>query len=105
MLLTVEYQKNRQIEVNVTTGKGSDEEKTFSKSFTELPAVLSGEKGTITFMPNSQVPITEDGKLEIIIQHPLAVAKSYRKALAIEPTSKTTSVATISISNTNKKRR
>ena len=104
MLLTVEYQKNRQIEVNVTTGKGSDEEKTFSKSFTELPAVLSGEKGTITFMPNSQVPITEDGKLEIIIQHPLAVAKSYRKALAIEPTSKTTSVATISISNTNKKR-
>ena len=104
MLLTVGYQKNGQIEVNVTTGKGSDEEKTFSKSFTELPAVLSGEKGTITFMPNSQVPITEDGKLEIIIQHPLAVAKSYRQALAIEPTSKTTSVATISISNTNKKR-
>lgn len=102
MLLTVGYQKNGQIEV--TTGKGSDEEKTFSKSFTELPAVLSGEKGTITFMPNSQVPITEDGKLEIIIQHPLAVAKSYRQALAIEPTSKTTSVATISISNTNKKR-
>ncbi len=104
MLLTVSYQKNGQIEVNVTTGKGSDEEKTFSKSFTELPAVLSGEKGTITFMPNSQVPITEDGKLEITIQHPLAVAKSYRKALVIEPTSKTTSVATISISNTNKKR-
>ena len=104
MLLTVGYQKNGQIEVNVTTGKGSDEEKTFSKSFTELPAVLSGEKGTITFMPNSQAPITEDGKLEITIQHPLAVAKSYRQALAIEPTSKTTSVATISISNTNKKR-
>lgn len=104
MLLTVGYQKNGQIEVNVTTGKGSDEEKTFNKSFTELPAVLSGEKGTITFMPNSQVPITENGKLEITIQHPLAVAKNYRKALAIEPTSKTTSVATISISNTNKKR-
>lgn len=104
MLLTVGYQKNGQIEVNVTTGKGSDEGKTFSKSFTELPAVLSGEKGTITFMPNSQAPITEDGKLEITIQHPLAVAKSYRQALAIEPTSKTTSVATISISNTNKKR-
>lgn len=103
MLLTVGYQKNGQIEVNVTTGKGSDEEKTFNKSFTELPAVLSGEKGTITFMPNSQVPITENGKLEITIQHPLAVAKNYRKALAIEPTSKTTSVATISISNTNKK--
>ena len=104
MLLTVGYQKNGQIEVNVTTGKGSDEEKTFNKSFTELPAVLSGEKGTITFMPNSQAPITENGKLEITIQHPLAVAKNYRKALAIEPTSKTTSVATISISNTNKKR-
>lgn len=104
MLLTVSYQKNGQIEVNVTTGKGSDEEKTFNKSFTELPAVLSGEKGTITFMPNSQAPITENGKLEITIQHPLAVAKNYRKALAIEPTSKTTSVATISISNTNKKR-
>ena len=33
MLLTVGYQKNGQIEVNVTTGKGSDEEKTFSKKF------------------------------------------------------------------------
>lgn len=83
MLLTVGYQKNGQIEVNVTTGKGSDEEKTFSKSFAELPAVLSGEKGTITFMPNSQAPITEDGKLEITIQHPLAVAKATARHLLL----------------------
>lgn len=83
MLLTVGYQKNGQIEVNVTTGKGSDEEKTFNKSFTELPAVLSGEKGTITFMPNSQVPITENGKLEITIQHPLAVAKTTARHLPL----------------------
>lgn len=38
------------------------------------------------------------------IVNPLSVAKGYRSALSIEPTSKTTSVVTVSIKNTNKKR-
>ena len=79
------------------TDKGNDNEKKINKTFTEFPAVLSSEKGVITFIENQQVPIVEDVNLDITISHPLAIAKGYRSALSIEPTSKTTSVATISI--------
>lgn len=102
--LTVNYQKNGSIEVNAVFDKGNDNEKTINKSFTKLPAVLPDEKGIITFMPNPQAPIKENGSLKVIISHPLAVAKAYRQVLSIEPTSKTTSVATISIRNTSPKR-
>lgn len=102
--LTVNYQKCGAIEANVIIDKGNDNEKTINKSFTKLPAILSDEKGIITFMSNPQAPIKEDGSLKVIISHPLAVAKEYRQVLAIEPTSKTTSVATISIKNTSPKR-
>ena len=102
--LTINYQKNGNLNVNMITDKGNDNEKKINKSFTEFPAVLSSEKGVITFIENQQVPIVEDVNLDITISHPLAIAKGYRSALSIEPTSKTTSVATISIKNTNKKR-
>lgn len=102
--LTINYQKNGNLNVNMITDKGNDNEKKINKTFTEFPAVLSSEKGVITFIENQQVPIVEDVNLDITISHPLAIAKGYRSALSIEPTSKTTSVATISTKNTNKKR-
>lgn len=102
--LTINYQKNGNLNVNMITDKGNDNEKKINKTFTEFPAVLSSEKGVITFIENQQVPIVEDVNLDITISHPLAIAKGYRSALSIEPTNKTTSVATISIKNTNKKR-
>ena len=102
--LTINYQKNGNLNVNMITDKGNDNEKKINKTITEFPAVLSSEKGVITFIENQQVPIVEDVNLDITISHPLAIAKGYRSALSIEPTSKTTSVATISIKNTNKKR-
>lgn len=104
MQLSINYQKSGQIYVNLITDKGNDSEKNISKNYAKLPAVLSSEKGTITFMSNPQVPITEDGDLEITILPSLSAAKGYHSVLLIEPTSKTTSVATISIKNTNKKR-
>lgn len=104
MQLSINYQKSGQIYVNLITDKGNDSEKNISKNYAKLPAVLSSEKGTITFISNPQVPITEDGDLEITILPSLSAAKGYHSVLLIEPTSKTTSVATISIKNTNKKR-
>lgn len=96
MQLSINYQKSGQIYVNLITDKGNDSEKNISKNYAKLPAVLSSEKGTITFMSNPQVPITEDGDLEITILPSLSAAKGYHSVLLIEPTSKTTSVATIS---------
>ena len=83
ILLTVNYQSGNQIDVTATINGN-----TINKHFTELPAV----------------PITSSGSIDVSIVNPLSIAKGYRSALSIEPTSKTTSVVTVSIKNTNKKR-
>jgi len=99
ILLTVNYQSGNQIDVTATINGN-----TVNKHFTELPAVLSGKAGTLTFTSNPAAPITGSGSVDVSIVNPLSVAKGYRSALSIEPTSKTTSVVTVSIKNTNKKR-
>lgn len=99
ILLTVNYQSGNQIDVTATINGN-----TINKHFTELPAVLSGEAGTLTFTSNPTAPITGSGSVDVSIVNPLSIAKGYRSALSIEPTSKTTSVVTVSIKNTNKKR-
>ena len=99
ILLTVNYQSGNQIDVTATINGN-----TVNKHFTELPAVLSGEAGTLAFTSNPAAPITGSGSVDVSIVNPLSVAKGYRSALSIEPTSKTTSVVTVSIKNTNKKR-
>ena len=99
ILLTVNYQSGNQIDVTATINGN-----TTNKHFTELPAVLSGEAGTLTFTSNPATPITSSGSIDVSIVNPLSIAKGYRSALSIEPTSKTTSVVTVSIKNTNKKR-
>lgn len=99
ILLTVNYQSDNRIDVTATINGN-----TVNKHFTELPAVLSGEAGTLTFTSNPTTPITGSGSVDVSIVNPLSVAKGYRGALSIEPTSKTTSVVTVSIKNTNKKR-
>lgn len=99
ILLTVNYQSDKRIDVTATINGN-----TVNKHFTELPAVLSGEAGTLTFTSNPAAPITGSGSVDVSIVNPLSIAKGYRSALSIEPTSKTTSVVTVSIKNTNKKR-
>lgn len=95
--------------LNLLPGGGLDvnaiiNEKTSSKHFSKLPAVLPTEAGTITFMPAPEQTDDNISIIDAVIVNPLEVAKSYVNALTIEPTSKTTSVATISFKNTDKKR-
>lgn len=99
ILLTLDYQADGQLNVTGTLNGES-----IDKRFTTLPAVLSGEAGTITLLTNDRHPIQEDGTVEVTILKPLAVAKSYLRGLNIEPTSKTTSVATVSLEDTHRKR-
>lgn len=99
ILLTVNYQSGNRIDVTATINGN-----TVNKHFTELPAVLSEEVGTLTFTSNPAAPITGSGSVDVSIVNPLSIAKGYRSALSIEPTSKTTSVVTVSIKDTNKKR-
>ena len=76
----------------------------YNKKFDKLPAGLSTEAGIITFLPNPDQPLLQDADLKVVIQSPLSVTKSFVEALSIEPTSKTTSVATISFKNSSPKR-
>lgn len=75
-----------------------------SKHFDKLPAVLPSVAGTITLIPNPRQVSDVTSTVDITIVQPLGVAKGYAGALSIEPTSKTTSVAIVSLKNTDKKR-
>lgn len=99
VMLHISYNEKNQIDVQATTG-GT----TVSKQFTELPAVLPCEAGTLTFAANPAAPITGSGNITVSIVNPLSVAKGYRAALSIDPTNRSTSVLTVSIKNTDKKR-
>lgn len=79
----------------------------YSKHFEKLPAVLPTDKGTFGFTLKDSLL---NGKIEgqnsirnisAIVSQPFGVAKGYQSALNIAPTSKTTSVAVVSLMNTN----
>lgn len=99
LALHIGYRPDGQLDVTANLGG-----KEVSKHFGELPAVLSGENGTLTFLPNPDVPIRESGSVEVLILRPFSVARGYHAALSIVPTNKTTSIVTISVKNSNKRR-
>lgn len=79
----------------------------YNKYFNKLPAVLPTDVGTFGFTLKDSLL---NGKIEgqnsvrnisVIVSQPFGVAKQYQGALNITPTSKTTSVAVVSLINTN----
>lgn len=100
-------QPNGSLEVSITIG-----DKEYQKCFEKLPAVFPTDDGTLAFFKNSSDTIGEKKNIEevssepkvrhinAIIWNPMKVARGYCRSLNIEPTSKTTSVAVISLKNT-----
>ena len=89
----------------------------YQKHFEKLPAVFPTDKGTLAFFLTPDSVLSSKRTLEettdsekttrnitATINKPLAVAKAYCKNMTIEPTSKTTSVAVISLKNSNVER-
>ena len=112
MIVEMTLQPQGSLDVNV---KIEDDE--YQKHFEKLPAVLPTDRGTLAFFltPDSVLSSkrtseeTTDSEKTIrnitaTINKPLAVAKAYCKNMTIEPTSKTTSVAVISLKNSNVER-
>ena len=100
--------------INVNVKLGDDE---YQKHFEKLPAVFPTNKGTLAFFQtlDSILPSKKSSKeivgvertvrnITAVINKPLAVAKGYCGSMTIEPTSKTTSVAVISLKNSNVQR-
>nr|WP_302825585.1 polysaccharide biosynthesis tyrosine autokinase [uncultured Bacteroides sp.] len=79
----------------------------YAKHFDKLPAVLPTDAGTFGFaLKDSLANGNIEGQnvvrnISAVVSQPFRVAKGYQGVLNIAPTSKTTSVAVVSLMNTN----
>ena len=112
--MIVEMMLQPQGSMDVTVKIDDDE---YQKHFEKLPAVFPTDKGTLAFFltPDSVLSSKRTSEettasekttrnITATINKPLAVAKWCCKNMTIEPTSKTTSVAVISLKNSNVQR-
>lgn len=90
------------LDVNLKVGLNE-----YNQHFDRLPAVLPTDAGTFGFALKDSLT---NGKIEgqkgerhisAVVSQPFGVAKGYQGALSIAPTSKATSVAVVSLMNTN----
>ncbi|WP_289749352.1 GumC family protein [Bacteroides acidifaciens] len=94
------------MDVRITVG-----EKEYQKRFDQLPAVFPTDEGTVAFFANkdtlavsSSATENKERCIKAFIHRPLSVAKNYTKAFSIAPTSKTTSVAVLTLKNSDTQR-
>lgn len=91
--------------LNITakyTLKGKKAE--ITASFDSLPAVLPTPVGVFSFTRNDSTASENTVKLNAWIGSPTAVAQNYATNLIVTPSSKTTTIAKISVKNTHKQR-
>ena len=86
-------------------------DKGYRKQFDKLPAVFPTDEGTVAFFESKDTLTTNQAKeeskerhIKAFINRPMSVAKGYIQSLSIAPTSKTTSVAVLSLKNSNTQR-
>ena len=74
------------------------------KTFTSLPATLGTKAGILSFMSNSVVPMPDGTKMKVYIQSPKYASYKYAGALSVEQTSKTTTIAQLTLKDENPQR-
>ena len=110
MIVEMVLQPKGSMDVNITIG-----EKEYQKHFDKLPAIFPTDEGTLAFFQQIDSVALLDGKkaaqalervrhITATIDKPMHAARTYCKNLSIEPTSKTTSVAVISLKNSSLQR-
>lgn len=80
------------------------EEAEITASFDSLPAVLPTPVGVFSFTHNDSTKIEKPIKLNVLVASPTAVAQGYAQNLSVNPTSKTTTIAQVSLKNSHKQR-
>lgn len=100
--VSMEIQVNPNNSVIVT---GTAQGQNFNKSFTSLPDSVVTKVGTLTFIYGKNYQSSKKERMLVAeLVPPMNVAKGYVGALTVEATSKTTSIANISLKNTHKQR-
>ena len=101
-LLAMKLSPEGDLDVNLKVGLNE-----YNQRFEKLPAVLPTDAGTFGFALKDSL---SGGQMEghkgerhirAVVSRPFGVAKGYQGALSIAPTSRTTSVAVVSLMNTN----
>lgn len=78
----------------------------FKAEFSKFPTVINTPGGTLTFTENT-VPdykLTRNTKFVVTIQSPKLTASKYANSLSVEPTSKMTSIALLTLKDRNPQR-
>lgn len=101
-LLAMKLSPEGVLDVNLKVGLNE-----YNQRFEKLPAVLPTDAGTFGFVLKDSLSggqmVGHKGERHIraVVSRPFGVAKGYQDALSIAPTSRTTSVAVVSLMNTN----
>lgn len=82
----------------------NQEEAEITASFDSLPAVLPTPIGVFSFTHNDSTKLEKAIKLNVWVASPTAVAQNYAANLTVSPSSKTTTIAKISLKNAHKQR-
>ena len=105
VLIDMQLSSDGGLDVNLKVGLNE-----YNKRLDKLPAVFPTNVGTFGFtlrdsLLNGQIEGQEDVRhIGVVVSQPFEVAKAYQWALTIASTSKTASVATVSLVNTNTQR-
>ena len=106
MVVDMSLEPSGAMDVQITVG-----EKEYQKQFEKLPAVFTTDEGTVAFFTNNDTlssvrpeSVTKERHITAYINRPFSVAKGYAGSLSITPTSKATSVVTVSLMNSNTRR-
>lgn len=97
--INLTLQPGNKLNVKITIG-----EQEYSKQFDKLPALLTTPSGTFSFTPADSTIAKSEQKIMATVSSPRSVAGSYRGALSIEPTSKSTTIVQISVKSTHTQR-
>lgn len=93
------------VEAEFKVDKEGDEE-TMGQSFDKLPAILPTPVGVFSFTGLDSIPELEGGEIDLVahVHTPTLTAEAYGKELSVTPSSKTTTIAKLSLKNTVKRR-
>ncbi len=106
MVVDMSLEPSGAMDVQIRVGQ-----KEYQKQFEKLPAVFPTDEGTVAFFTNNDTlssvrpeSVTKERHITAYINRPFSVAKGYAGSLSITPTSKATSVVTVSLMNSNTRR-
>ncbi|SFG53899.1 polysaccharide biosynthesis tyrosine autokinase [Prevotella sp. KH2C16] len=81
-----------------TYGSGSTPY-SFDKTFSTLPATIATQAGTLIFTSNGRTPLKDGQRIKVQIVSPKSMSYKYNKALSVIQTSKTTTIAQLSLTD------